>query len=66
MDSTSRKNAGWVSSVINLEWPSASSLTIRNDAERVKRQSNYDGVIDAETAAVLYALVDRHFPQTKE
>ncbi|AQX28375.1 MULTISPECIES: N-acetylmuramoyl-L-alanine amidase [unclassified Bartonella] len=26
------------------------------------RQSNYDGVLDAETAAILYALVDKYFP----
>lgn len=26
------------------------------------RQDKYDGVMDAETAAVLYALIDRYFP----
>lgn len=26
------------------------------------RQENYDGVMDAETAAILYALVDKYFP----
>ncbi|MCL2893579.1 N-acetylmuramoyl-L-alanine amidase [Brenneria tiliae] len=26
------------------------------------RQQNYDGILDAETAAVLYALVDKYFP----
>jgi len=30
------------------------------------RQENYNGVIDADTAAVLYALVDKYFPQTRE
>ncbi|HEY0286867.1 MAG TPA: N-acetylmuramoyl-L-alanine amidase [Pseudomonas sp.] len=27
------------------------------------RQQQYDGVLDAETAAILYALVDKYFPQ---
>lgn len=26
------------------------------------RQKNYDGVVDAETTAFLYALVDKYFP----
>lgn len=26
------------------------------------RQNNYDGIVDAETAAILYALVDKYFP----
>jgi len=26
------------------------------------RQSNYDGIMDAETAAILYALIDKYFP----
>ncbi|WP_455473872.1 N-acetylmuramoyl-L-alanine amidase [Bartonella sp. B30(2025)] len=26
------------------------------------RQDNYDGILDAETAAILYALVDKYFP----
>lgn len=30
--------ATWVSSVINLDWPSSSSLTLLDDASRVKRQ----------------------------
>jgi len=29
------------------------------------RQSKYDGVMDAETAAILYALVDKYFPASK-
>lgn len=27
------------------------------------RQKNYDGILDVETAAILYALVERYFPQ---
>ncbi|ALE04017.1 N-acetylmuramoyl-L-alanine amidase [Bartonella ancashensis] len=26
------------------------------------RQENYDGILDIETAAILYALVDKYFP----
>lgn len=29
------------------------------------RQHQYDGILDAETAAVLYALVDKYFPSVK-
>ncbi|WP_455476784.1 N-acetylmuramoyl-L-alanine amidase [Bartonella sp. B41] len=28
------------------------------------RQQNYDGILDAETAAIIYALVDKYFPQS--
>lgn len=33
-----KMRATWVSSVINLGWPSVSSLTIKGDAARVKRR----------------------------
>ncbi|EOY3012856.1 TPA: N-acetylmuramoyl-L-alanine amidase, partial [Shigella flexneri] len=26
------------------------------------RQKNYDGIMDAETAAILYALLEKYFP----
>lgn len=54
--------ATWVSSVINLDWPSASSLTIQDDAARVKRQkeeliSILDDIVAMNMNAVIFQVV---------
>lgn len=54
--------ATWVSSVINLDWPSASSLAIKNDAERIKRQkeelvSILDDIVAMNMNTVIFQVV---------
>jgi len=57
-----KMRATWVSSVINLDWPSASSLTIRDDAERIKRQKEeligiLDDIVSTSMNAVIFQVV---------
>lgn len=54
--------ATWVSSVINLDWPSASTLTVKDEAERIKRQkeeltSILDDIVAMNMNAVILQVV---------
>lgn len=52
----------WVCSVINLDWPSASSRTIRDDASRIKRQKEeminiFNDIVAMNMNAVIFQVV---------
>nr|WP_309546327.1 family 10 glycosylhydrolase [Pantoea ananatis] len=58
-----KMRATWVSSVINLDWPSASSLTIRDEAERIKRQKEeLTGILDDIVAMNMNTVVFQVVP----
>lgn len=58
-----KMRATWVSSVINLDWPSASSLTIRDDAARIKRQKEeLTGILDDIVAMNMNAVIFQVVP----
>ncbi|WP_258875450.1 glycoside hydrolase family 10 protein [Pantoea ananatis] len=58
-----KMRATWVSSVMNLDWPSASSLTIRDDATRIKRQKEeLTGILDDIVAMNMNAVIFQVVP----
>lgn len=58
-----KMRATWVSGVINLDWPSASSLTIRDDVERIKWQKEeLTGILDDIVAMNMNAVIFQVVP----